>query len=105
MVGWQAVIASRLAPTGTQYIREILLGWQDAFAGKSDRRTAAPTGTQYIRKISIGWQAAIASKLAPTERQRQRQSGVHRAAFHHSSGRALARLQLLILIHPPPSAG
>ncbi|MNL16657.1 hypothetical protein D3C87_1377090 [compost metagenome] len=24
------------------------------------------------------------------------------AALHHSSGRALARLQLLILIHPPP---
>ena len=26
----------------------------------------------------------------------------HRVASHHSSGRALARLQLLILIHPPP---
>ncbi|QHF38771.1 hypothetical protein PspS34_11090 [Pseudomonas sp. S34] len=59
----------------------------------------APTGTEYIRKISVDCEAAIASKLAPTEEQRQ--SGVHHA-LHHSSGRALARLQLLILIHPPP---
>ncbi len=49
----------------------------------------------------VGWQAAIASKLAPTEEQRQ-SSPYHPAASHHSSGRALARLQLLILIHPPP---
>ena len=39
----------------------------------------------------------IASKLAPTKSK-----VVHtRLASHHSSGRALARLQLLILIHPP----
>jgi hypothetical protein len=39
----------------------------------------------------------IASRLAPTEKQ----VGVHPSAPHHSSGQALARLQLLILIHPP----
>jgi hypothetical protein len=36
----------------------------------------------------------IASKLAPT-------GAGYTRALHHSSGRALARLQLLILIHPP----
>ena len=36
-------------------------------------------------------------KPAPTEKH----DGVHPPAPHHSSGRALARLQLLILIHPP----
>ncbi len=39
----------------------------------------------------------IASRLAPTERH----SSARHPAPHHSSGRALARLQLLILIHPP----
>ena len=58
----------------------------------------APTGIEYICKVSVDWQAAFASRLAPTEEQRQ--NGVHPAS-HHSSGRALARLQLLILIHPP----
>ncbi|POA70366.1 hypothetical protein C1890_31590 [Pseudomonas sp. DP16D-R1] len=38
---------------------------------------------------------SIASRLAPTEKQ----VGVHPPALHHSSGRALARLQLLI--YPP----
>jgi hypothetical protein len=96
LVDWQAAIASRLAPTGTQYIRKISVGWQAVFAGKP-----APTGIEYIRKISVGWQATIASRLAPTEKQKQ-SSPHHCVASHHSSGRALARLQLLILIHPPP---
>jgi hypothetical protein len=43
-------------------------------------------------------------RLSGSHRQ---QAGSHRGAAythasHHSSGRALARLQLLILIHPPP---
>ncbi len=70
LVGCQAVIASRLAPTGIGYTCEKLVGCQTAFA----------------------------SKPAPTEEQKQ--SGPHRAASHHSTGRALARLQLLI--YPPP---
>ena len=37
----------------------------------------------------------IASKLAPTK------GSAYTRALHHSSGRALARLQRLILIHPP----
>ncbi len=44
---------------------------------------------------------SIASKLAPTEEQSNGRSAYTRALYH-SSGRALARLQLLILIHPPP---
>ncbi len=79
------------------------------------------------QRIIIGCRAAIASKLAPTvdpgmtargwsavrppsSERRPDQARSHRRAkaerrtprFHHSSGRALARLQLLILIHPPP---
>ena len=47
-----------------------------------------------IRKELVGWQAAI----APTE---SRGRSAYTPAPHHSSGRALARLQLLILIYPP----
>ncbi|KPU58554.1 hypothetical protein AN403_3575 [Pseudomonas fluorescens] len=43
---------------------------------------------------------SIASKLAPTEEQSIAAAYTH--ALHHSTGRALARLPLLILIHPPP---
>jgi hypothetical protein len=47
----------------------------------------------------VGWQAASrASSLL----QKSKGRPVYIHAFHHSSGRALARLQLLILIHPPP---
>ncbi|AFY20999.1 hypothetical protein PputUW4_03807 [Pseudomonas sp. UW4] len=34
--------------------------------------------------------------------QKSKGRSVHPHALHHSSGRALARLPLLILIHPPP---
>jgi hypothetical protein len=34
--------------------------------------------------------------------QKSKGRSVYTFAFHHSTGRALARLQLLILIHPPP---
>jgi hypothetical protein len=64
LVGWQAAIASKLAPTGTEYFCKISVGWQVAIASK-----LAPTGIEYICKISVRWQAAIASKLAPTEEQ------------------------------------
>jgi hypothetical protein len=47
------------------------------------------------RKRLVGCQAAIASRLAPTMDRRTP------CAPHHSTGRALARLQLVILIHPP----
>ncbi|MGF7116798.1 hypothetical protein QF017_006326, partial [Pseudomonas laurylsulfatiphila] len=60
-VDWPAAIASKLAPTGTQYISKISVGWQTAFASR-----LAPTGIQYICKISVGWQTAFASRLAPT---------------------------------------
>ena len=36
------------------------------------------------------------------EQARSYNGSAYTFAFHHSSGRALARLQLLILIHPPP---
>ena len=38
-----------------------LVDWQVAIASK-----LAPTGTQYISKISVSWQAVFASRLAPT---------------------------------------
>ncbi|CAI8891435.1 hypothetical protein EMIT0196MI5_330013 [Pseudomonas sp. IT-196MI5] len=95
--GWQAAIASKLAPTGTQYIRKISAGWQAAIASK-----LAPTGTQYIRKISAGWQAAIASKLAPTEEQRQ--SGVH-PCFSPLIRPSVSSPAALDLDPPAPSAG
>jgi len=64
------------------------------------RASSLPQGIGYTCERLDGEQAAFASRLAPTEEQKQ--SSPHRAASHHSSGRALARLQLLILIHPPP---
>jgi hypothetical protein len=48
----------------------------------------------YICKRLVGWPAAIASRPAPTVNH-----GVP-PALHHSIGRAVARL-LLILIYPP----
>ncbi len=43
-----------------------LVDWQVAIASK-----LAPTGTQYICKVWVGCQAAFASRLTPTEKQRQ----------------------------------
>ena len=43
LVSCQAVIASKLAPTGIEYICKISVGWQAAFASR-----LAPTGIQYI---------------------------------------------------------
>jgi hypothetical protein len=94
LVGCQAAIAGKPAPTGSKYIRQIQVGCQAAIAGKP-----APTGSKYIRQIQVGCQAAIAGKPAPTEEQSKGRAA-YTFALHHSSGRALARLQLLI--HPPP---
>jgi hypothetical protein len=81
---------------GSTYVWEILVGWQAAIASKPSNYK----GSTYVWEILVGCQAAIAGKPAPTEKQRQKPRTP--AALHHSSGRALARLQLLILIHPPP---
>jgi hypothetical protein len=54
-----------------------------------------PQGLVYICKRLVGWRAAIAGRPTPTINH-----GVPPAP-HHSTGRAVARLQLLILIHPP----
>ncbi len=48
-----------------------------------------------------GVPAFFASRLAPTEEQSKSRSA-YTQALHHPTGRALARLPLLILIHPPP---
>jgi hypothetical protein len=50
----------------------------------------------------VGCQAAIAGKSGRRIAcsYRSKASYTH-PLFHHSTGRALARLQLLILIHPP----
>ena len=149
IVDCRAAIASRLTPTGAEYICERLVGWRAAFAGKP-----APTGIGDICKKLVGWQAwlfmrthfpvgavecneaAIFWLYSLQTRSKDRslrqllqlgwvhskeigrlagrlrwQASSYRkakadrrtpAAFHHSTGRALARLQLLILIHPPP---
>jgi hypothetical protein len=84
---------------------------EGARRSKAKAKARRPTGRPDLGVCSpvmhlVGWQAAIASRLAPTEEQRQRKKQKQKprtpAALHHSTGRALARLQLLILIHPPP---
>ena len=76
-VGWQAVFASKLAPTGT--------------------------GVHLARFWSAGRPPSRASRIAaPRSHRRAKAESAYTHALHHSSGRALARLQLLILIHPPP---
>ncbi|TWC59377.1 hypothetical protein FBY04_103368 [Pseudomonas sp. SJZ080] len=88
-VGWQGAIASKPAPARSAYFaRTGRLG--AVFASKP-----APTGIGGNLGDLVGCEAAIASKPAPTKADRRT------PASHHSSGRALARLQLLILIHPP----
>jgi hypothetical protein len=48
------------------------------------------------------WSAVRPSSRASPLPQKSKSKSVNtRPALHHSSGRALARLQLLILIHPP----
>jgi hypothetical protein len=48
------------------------------------------------------WAAGRPSSRASPLPQKSKGRSAHTHAPHHSSGRALARLQLLILIHPPP---
>ncbi|MDQ0123069.1 hypothetical protein J2W17_002016 [Pseudomonas lini] len=90
------------------------VGCQAAFAGKP-----APTGglRTSVRDRSAVWPPSLASQLLqgvcvhPSEigrlsgRLRWQASSYKGSAYtdalHHSSGRALARLLLLILIHPP----
>ncbi|MNR16081.1 hypothetical protein D3C85_1326530 [compost metagenome] len=96
-VGWQAAIASKLAPTGTEYFCKISVGWQVAIASK-----LAPTGIEYICKISVGWLAAFASKLAPTEEQKQ--IGVHRR-FSPLIRPSVSSPAAFDLDPPAPSAG
>ena len=91
LVGYQAAIASKPAPTAGIHTLGKLVGCQAAIVGKP-----APTAGIHTLGKWVGCQAAIASKPAPTDDRRTP------TAFPHSTGRALARLQLLILIHPPP---
>ncbi|MDR6607731.1 hypothetical protein J2X87_002802 [Pseudomonas synxantha] len=51
-----------------------------------------------VRDWSAGRPPSRASPLP----QKSKGRAAYTHALHHSSGRALARLQLLILIHPPP---
>src|SRR5471030_3190645 len=101
----------------TQYNREKWVGCQAAFAGKP----RSHNWTQYNREKWVGCQAAFAGKPAPTIEpsttgrngsagrppsqacqlpQNQKQELRTPPAPHHSLGRALARL-LLILLYPP----
>ena len=66
----------------------------------SSRASLAPT-VEWVYLQEIGW---LSGRLRG---QASLLQGVRctRFALHHSSGRALARLQLLILIYPPLSGG
>jgi len=111
-IGWQAAFVSKPAPARSAYSREnrwvgrpsspasrrlqgqrisARTGW---LAGRHRQQAGSYEVSVYPRE-QVGCQAAIASKPAPTKADRRT------PASHHSSGRALARLQLLILIHPP----
>ena len=48
------------------------------------------------------WSAGRPPSRASSLPQKSKSRSAYTNALHHSSGRALARLQLLILIHPPP---
>jgi hypothetical protein len=119
LVGWRAAIAGRPAPTGFGvHLQEIgrLAGrhrWQASShtvrcapardwsaGGPPSLAGQLPQGSVCTCKRFVGFQAAIAAmrrpdRPAPTIDRRTR------FAPHHSTGRAVARLQLLILIHPP----
>ncbi|KPG89210.1 hypothetical protein AEQ67_32950 [Pseudomonas sp. RIT-PI-q] len=114
--GWHSAFASRLAPTIEWGYGERLVGCQAAIAGK-------PAPTFGLGASARDWLAVRASSLASqllqlkwvhlleigqsgrlrgqaSLLQNQMQSGVQLLLFT-TQGRALARLQLLILIHPP----
>ncbi|RON58538.1 hypothetical protein BK665_00990 [Pseudomonas frederiksbergensis] len=73
MGGCQYVFASKPAPT-------VLIG--------------------YVRERLVGCQAAFAGK--PRSYEKQKRSGIHLPALHHSLGRALARLLLILILLCPP---
>ncbi|MGF6141936.1 hypothetical protein QF013_005612 [Pseudomonas laurylsulfatiphila] len=68
-------------------------------ARPSSRAGSLPQGLGIpVRDWSAGRSPSRASPLP----QKSKSRAAYTFALHHSTGRALARLQLLILIHPPP---
>jgi hypothetical protein len=111
MVGWQAAIAGKPAPTGFDaHLQETgrLSGRHRGQARSHrvrctsardwsavrppSRASPLPQGSVYICRRLVGWRTAIAGRPAPT------MDRCLPPAPHHSTGRAVARLQLLILI-------
>ena len=87
LVGWQAVFASRLAPT-------VEWGSQLETGRLSGRHREQARSYNWIGSVSwrlVGCQAAIASRLAPTEEQKPN------ACSSPLNGRVSARRKLLIL--------
>src|SRR5471032_3163091 len=81
------------------YIRRRLVGCQAAFAGKP-----APTGLSRLHSGGIGWLVGRHREQARSHRKAKAEAEAEAdphttPALHHSTGRALARLQLLI--YPP----
>jgi hypothetical protein len=117
LVGWQAAFAGKPAPTGSRYIRQNQVGCRTAFAsrlaptvdpGRSARNWSAgrPPSRASPLPQGLGTSAKTRSAVRPPSRasslpQKSKGRSAYTNALHHSSGRALARLQLLILIHPP----
>jgi len=120
LVDWQAAIACKPAPTvftaNTNYSNDT----KPVGAGLPAKRPAhltlmladrppsqasqLPQGQSTSARFrSAGRPPSRASRIAaPPRPQKSKGRAAYTHASHHSSGRALARLQLLILIHPPP---
>jgi hypothetical protein len=101
LVDWQAAFASRLAPTGrrgyTRILRPTLLKlWERACSRKRSVSQQMMLNDQPHSRAS--------RIVAPPLPQKSKGRSANTNALHHSTGRALARLQLLILIliRPPP---
>src|SRR5476651_696730 len=119
-VGWQAAFAGKpRSHNWTECIRKIWVGWQAAFASKlaptiglsaseRDRSAGRPPSQAsqlpQLDRVHPGAIGRLSGRLrgqaSLLQKQNQKQSGIHRTAPHHSLGRALARL-LLILLYPP----
>ncbi|MNT16080.1 hypothetical protein D3C72_1511680 [compost metagenome] len=95
LVGCQGVIASRLAPTvglGTS-------GRNWLAVRPPSRASPLP---QVLSTSARYWSAGRPPSRAGSLLQKSKGRAAYTHASNHSTGRALARLQLLILIHPPP---
>ena len=72
------------------------------FHGSEARSFVGASAAALERSIASGDLDRLSGRHREQARSHRGKSKAYTHALHHSSGRALARLQLLILIHPPP---